>query len=1598
MNTKLNSLFVLLSFFTSFTVHAQTFDSSKIYQFEADGKVLGTGSSASNNAKIALETKNETNEYQYWKLEASSEAGYWLIYCPYSEMAMDCGGTTPTTLLQWTKQGNDNQKFKIVAVSGAEAYYQLIPKNDLTKAYVWGSNGLLTPASISTATNQRFMITATNHQLPPRNNWEDETFFQENKEEGHATYIPYPSTPEMMADEGYFKTPWLRPQSSLYQCLNGEWKFNFVNSPDERPLTFFQENFDTSGWDNITVPSNWEMKGYGSPIYVNVQYPFAVQPPYIRYRSDVTAADYGVNPVGSYKREFTIPENWDGKQIFVHFGGIYSAAYVWVNGQYVGYTQGANNDHEFDITSQAQKGKNTISVQVFRWCDGSYLEDQDMWRMSGIYRDVYLYATPKMFVRDHYITSKLNATAGYKSGDFNVKAWVNNRDAAAATAKVEIELLDQNGNSIYKSDAKTVSNLAAEAEQAVEFTTSLTNLQLWSDEVPNLYTVIVRLKDESDKELEVFSTKYGFREIEIKSSLVYINGKRVYFKGVNRHDTHPLLGRAVDVESMLRDVTLFKQNNINTIRTSHYPNQDKMYAMFDHFGIFTMDEADLECHGLTSLSSRESWRPAFIDRCVRMVYRDRNHPSVTFWSMGNESGSGDNFGYTYDAMKALDNRIIHYEGQGNWNHTDIRSNMYPYLGTVSGNDIKEGRPYFMCEYAHSMGNAIGNLKEYWDLIEGSQSLIGGCIWDWVDQAIHHPTEIKAGTYEGRWYTGYDFPGPNDGNFMCNGIITADRKETAKLNEVKKVYQFVKFMSYSASTKLLKIKNGYSFRNLSDFNINWEVLKDGVPVESGVISNASLTPGNVNFLTVPLTTTFVDDAEYMLNLTATLKNDYEWAKAGHIMASEQFALNSRPALPTIDPALVPGTLNVTEVKNGLVISGKGMYAEFDTTNGVLTSLKYGGMEVIHEKKGFAFDNHRYIENDKFTQTACTFTGSSISYQTENNGKVVKVTTSRTAVDKCSYNVLYTFYGNGTMDMKVDFTPLATDLRRLGLSMSLSKGFENVTYYGRGPWANYVDRKTGSFLGKYSSSIAGLMDHYSKTQSMGNHEDLRYLQFTNEEGNGVMINTEGSVNFSALHYTDADLMGNEKRHEWELIPRPETILHLDYMQRGLGNGSCGPGTIDKYLIPSSGTYSYTLRFQEIGNSSKMGYAVPTGTQGPGYLTGITTSGAYKNELNYTASTQPQELYNYLPEVPQIEQGSTVTFSMKGTEALNRNRAAVFVDWNRDFNFTADEMIKSVDGNADNLECALSVSDTLKTGFARMRIVYDEASFTGAAAEHVNGPVSNGVVYDMDLYITPMVQYCIPAGTMHSQKKAYLKSAFTTGADGNLNYMAPVCPDNVFVTPQEVIKVQPGSTFHLILKGNEAGPRSSSVIYQDLRYNMAFLYTDWNIDGEPDFEKKYGKSASGLSSAILANYDEVMNIDHTFTIPANAPEGLSHIRVIYQNAWKADATPCIKDIYEGMAYDFIVKVVKPSGTGIEEQFIHQNLGLYPNPFRNELRIAIPADGMYKIDVLNAAGQIVAGKKCEAVAGSKIELTVEGGAGLYLVRIVKDNKYLGTLKAIKK
>jgi beta-galactosidase len=1169
-------------------VRAQEIKDDVLYKIVSPSGLVIDNLNTDQNASHIYLGKDSNSKGQYWRIIPARDR--FVIYCPFNMKSMDVveGDDEKYPVNLWGySRGNGNQHWYLKELSNGNFSIAHANSGMLLSATEGETKGSM--LHISSKDKGEWKLVPTSMKLPPENftgkdNWENEQIFAINKEEGHNTYVPYPDVASLKADK-YYEFPWETPTSDFYQLLNGNWKFHWVKQPSERPLDFYKTNFDVSSWKEIPVPSNWEMHGYGTPIYTNITYPFLNKPSLILPQKGYTN-EKEPNPVGSYRRNFNIPENWDGNEVFLHFDGVYSGLSVWVNGKKVGYSQGANNDAEFNITQYVKKGENMIAAEVIRWSDGSYLEDQDMFRMSGIHRDVYLFATPKTQVRDYHLKNEFT-NDNYEMALFKVDASVRNLGGKLTSANtLEVTLIDPSGKEVAKL-SQNVEGLNKAEEKVYQLQTNVEKPLLWSAEKPNLYSVVISLKDASGKETEAMSSKFGFRNVEIKNKRIYINNEQVFFKGTNRHDTDPIYGRAIPVETMLKDVLLMKQHNINTVRTSHYPNSSKMYAMYDYYGLYIIDEADLECHGNSSLSDKLSWQPAYLDRITRVIERDKNHPSVVIWSLGNESGAGRNMVAMYNRAKELDpSRPVHYEGQNE--AVDIDSHMYPSLENMASFDQRDSdKPYFLCEYAHSMGNAPGNMAEYWDYIENkSQRMIGGCVWDWVDQAIY-----KFGGPKDHYYYGGDFGDvPNDEDFCCNGLTTPDRRVTAKLLEAKKVYQYIKFKALALSSGKVLIENRYDFTNLNEFTFKWEILKNGVVVESGVLDNFDLAPNQNTKVTIPYETRIDNGNEYFLNIYADLNSDTRWEKAGYEVAKEQFALNTRTKIETIDLAQL-GSINASVQGENLAISASDFNAVFNIKTGIFTSLQYNGNEMINRGNGLNLSWYRSVSNDKFTDQRYYETTTDellTTWKTDGSGKFVTILVNTTATIhakeevRIPYMVKYVVYANGTIDVDADFTKPENGsiIRRLGLQMEMPQEFENIEWYGNGPHENYIDRIQSAFTGLYQTTVTGMeAEHYVRSQSMGNREGIRWFTITNDKNAGLKISSKDYLSFSALHMTDQDIWTAKHDFALESVRKPEVYLNLDCMQQGLGNASCGPRPLLEYMIPENAPIGYSFRIEPV-----------------------------------------------------------------------------------------------------------------------------------------------------------------------------------------------------------------------------------------------------------------------------------------------------------------------------------------------------------------------------------------------------------------------------------
>ena len=1145
---------------------AQPFDPAKSYTIATpEGLVLDNQGSVQTETTIVLARPDDRNAAQMWQIRPLGEGKYQLMNGHSFQGLDNANGATEHPVIQWSEE-KDNPNQHWIISRNPDGTYTFISEPTgmalgLRKPGAFGDAVWQLKADASSPL-QRWVISESPMKIAfvvpktsSKNDWENEKVIAINKEPGHPTLIPYASEEEMVADAAYAH-PWEQTASSRYLLLNGKWKFHWVRGPEERPVDFYKPSFNVAGWEEIDVPSCWEMEGYGTPLYTNITYPFLNNPPFIQAQRGYTM-EKEPNPVGSYRREFTLPADWTGKEVFLHFDGVYSAFYVWVNGKKVGYSQGSNNDAEFNVTKFVRKGTNVVAVEVYKWSDGSYIEDQDMFRFGGIHRDVYLMARPKAHVRDIQAETSFNE-------DLSIAVLATN---VQSEGRVEVSLYDEAGVKVGEGDRIEVRNP-----------------KLWSAEKPYLYTARLKVFDKAGKLQECTFFKHGFRKVEFKRNKLYVNNVLTYLKGADRHDIHPVYGKAVPVESMIEDIVLMKRHNLNTVRTSHYPNDPKMYALYDWYGLYIVDEADQECHGNHRITDTPSWESAYVDRAVRMVRRDRLHPSVIFWSLGNESGQGCNIVAMRDAVRAMDSRPIHYEGMNQV--ADIDSQMYPSLdGMIRRDRNGADKPYFLCEYAHAMGNAIGNLVEYWDYIENdSERMIGACIWDWVDQAIQMP-----GANDGKLYFGGSFGDvPNDNDFCCNGIVTADRRVTPKLEEVKKVYQYVKIRMPEPGK--LVLENRYTSYNLDEMELWAFVHWSGERITSCRIALPDTPPGEMCSVELPFSESYFDaSGDVTLQVEVELSEATRWSDPRHVVATEEFVVKERkPGLKTIQSADAQ-PLKVYLEENRFLCARNGVIdVRFDKASGRMTRLRLNGQEVLHGLGGPTLNTFRYISNDgtryiidgrdEVAEQRTQVTG--FNYREEDGvlrvETALEATVGKTAVP---YTIVYEVHPEGYVDVDARFTA-GEDFRlpRLGLRLLLDTAFEQVRWYGRGPMENYRDRKDAAFLGLYDCTVTEMAEHYVRTQTMGERTDTRWVEFSTGNGHSVNFIADDTFDFSAQHFTDEDLYRVKYANDLDLVRRSEVVLNLDCEMNGLGNGSCGPGPLPQYIIQPGQTYGYKFRIRD------------------------------------------------------------------------------------------------------------------------------------------------------------------------------------------------------------------------------------------------------------------------------------------------------------------------------------------------------------------------------------------------------------------------------------
>ncbi|NLW23221.1 MAG: beta-galactosidase subunit alpha [Tissierellia bacterium] len=1006
--------------------------------------------------------------------------------------------------------------------------------------------------------------------------WEDLKVLHRNRRPSRAYFISYDDVDSALTFE--------RGRSNRCKLLNGRWKFSYYEWPEEAPEDFFKDEYDVGDWDDIRVPGHWQLQGYGYPHYTDSIYPFPVDPPKVPSK----------NPTGCYRRDFTIPKDWMGKEILIRFEGVDSGFHLWVNGHEVGYSQGSRMPSEFDISPYVREGRNQVSLRVYQWTDGSYIEDQDMWWLSGIFRDVLLIARDSVHVEDFFIKTDLDEE--YKDGVLQIETKIENSSKEDKNNyKLEFHLLDEDNSKVV--EPRTIHNISIKGNDhtLVNMEIPVANPKKWTGETPNLYKLLIYVKDEGDNILEVIPHRLGFRKVEVKDGNLLVNGVAIMLKGVNRHDIHPDLGRAVSFDTMVEDIVLMKQHNINAVRTAHYPNDPRFYDLCDIYGLYVIDEADLECHGFEDMGNYEmitddpEWEEAYVERIERMVERDKNHPSIIMWSLGNESSYGCNFEAMAKWCHERDNtRLVHYEDDKEGKVVDIMSTMYSNHERMEefGRMEDMDKPHILCEYAHAMGNGPGGLKDYWDIFYKYKRLQGGFLWEWVDHGLRKYRE------DGRDYFAYggDFGDyPNTGNFCCDGLVKPDRTPSPGLMEYKKVIEPVKIYEEDIREGKIRVKNLYDFISLENFALSWRIEGDGRVFHSGVLELPAILPGESGVIKLPIDTSKSYDlvTDLWLNMEVVTGIDTLWAKKGHIVAWDQIRL---PFVSKVENRVNISSMpdiSVEEDKKYVFIEGDNFQIKFNKLEGRIDHYTYEGINIIEE--GPVFNLWRApIDNDMYVVHHWKKKGINITQERiDRVGVLVDEKHVEIQVDlyisppNGDWAIIgehkYTIYGSGDIFLDVRGKMkgnLPESFPRIGLEMKLPKYMEKVEWYGRGPGEAYIDSKEANLFGIYSKEVRDLFFDYVYPQENGNRTDVKWVSIGDERGMGLFVSTEEWLNFSAHYYTKEDI--ERAKHTVDLVERDFVSFYVDYKHHGLGSNSCGPVPLKKHsLIPED--FNFSLRFK-------------------------------------------------------------------------------------------------------------------------------------------------------------------------------------------------------------------------------------------------------------------------------------------------------------------------------------------------------------------------------------------------------------------------------------
>jgi len=1011
-----------------------------------------------------------------------------------------------------------------------------------------------------------------------------------NKEPAHATLMPYPDLKQALAAN--------RHASSFCRSLNGMWKFNWVAWPQARPVDFYKSTYDVSSWKEIPVPSNWQLLGYGTPYYRNLGYTFRRDFPSVMSTPPKTYTAYEErNPVGSYRRDFEVPAEWKGRRIFMSFDGVDAGFFLWVNGEKVGYSVNSRNAAEFDITQYVKPGKNMVAVEVYRYVTGSYLEDQDMWRLSGIFRNVTIWSSPQQHIRDFFVRTDLDDQ--YRNAVVEVIAKVKNYGAKAVKGSTISAVLYDGETQVSNAQAVgTVPALEPGKETEVKLKFNVQNPKKWTAETPDLYTTVLTLKT-GKKVSEILSARTGFREIEIRGRIFLVNGTPIKLKGVNRHENWPDVGHAVTEAQMIRDLELIKQGNCNHVRTSHYSDDPRWYELCDEYGIWLVAEANVECHGNSGRFDEEPRiKAAIIDRNVANTENFKNHPSVIIWSLGNENGrGGSNFRAAMAAIRAIDDtRPVHYQGFGigRVNPSDMDSQMYTAVAQVEriATDTAYKKPYYMCEYAHAMFNSMGAIGEYNDVFDKYETILGGAIWEWQDQGIYNSRDPKRPIIA---YGGGFGEFPNDRYFIHKGVVASDRSLKPHYPEMKTVYQWIKVTPEDIEKGRFLVHNSYQFISLNGFMGSWTLSKNGAEVSRGDIKLPQIAPGKEALITIPYKTEssgFTQD-EYFLRISFSLADDKVWAKKGFEMVSAQFKV---PVSFTaeIKPAIQPVSMNQSDRE--VVVTGSGFRIVFDKAAGTFSSLELGGRNMLLKDGGPRLHLWRapHRNDDMWADKGWVTSGlrdlkwtvQSVTVEQKSPSSaeiIVKLTGQGTANFTVSHDVVYTITGDGVITAVNNFSSTNPQMAiaHLGVRLVLDKQFDQAAYFGRGPMENYADRKRGFDVGLYKSTVSGQLTPYEKPMESGNHEDVRWASVTNKIGQGLMALCDATfLQVSMLPYSDEEM--DKVEYRIDLPQSTSTVFCINHATLGVGTAGCGPRPLPQYTV-YAGPAVFTYRLKLLAGGS-------------------------------------------------------------------------------------------------------------------------------------------------------------------------------------------------------------------------------------------------------------------------------------------------------------------------------------------------------------------------------------------------------------------------------